>query len=61
MGRTGERLVLDVGGVGYALAVTPTALRLAEGGAEVSLETYLHVREDTLQLYGFAEPAEREL
>ena len=61
MGRTGERLVLDVGGVGYALAVTPTALRLAEGGAEVSLETYLHVREDTLQLYGFAETAEREL
>ena len=61
MGRTGERLVLDVGGVGYSLAVTPTALRLAERGAEVSLETYLHVREDALQLYGFGEPAEREL
>jgi Holliday junction DNA helicase RuvA len=59
--RTGERLVLDVGGVGYALAVTPTAQRLAERGDEVALETYLHVREDTLQLYGFAEPAEREL
>ena len=53
--------MLDVGGVGYSLAVTPTALRLAEGGGEVSLETYLHVREDALQLYGFAEPAEREL
>jgi len=59
--RTGERLVLDVGGVGYALAVTPTASRLAEGGGEVALETYLHVREDALQLYGFAEAAEREL
>jgi len=59
--RTGERLVLDVGGVGYALSVTPTVLRLAERGGEVSLETYLHVREDTLQLYGFGEPAEREL
>jgi Holliday junction DNA helicase RuvA len=59
--RTAERLVLDVGGVGYALSVTPTALRLAEPGGEVTLETYLHVREDTLQLYGFAEPAEREL
>jgi Holliday junction DNA helicase RuvA len=59
--RTGERLVLDVGGVGYALAVTPTARRLAERGGEVALETYLHVREDALQLYGFAEPAEREL
>jgi Holliday junction DNA helicase RuvA len=53
--------VLDVGGVGYALAVTPTAARLAERGDEISLETYLHVREDALQLYGFAEPAEREL
>jgi holliday junction DNA helicase RuvA len=59
--RRRERLVLDVGGVGYALAVTPTAQRLAEGGGEVTLETYLHVREDALQLYGFAEPAEREL
>ena len=59
--RVGERIVLDVGGVGYALAVTPTAARLAERGGEVSLETYLHVREDALQLYGFAEPAEREL
>jgi Holliday junction DNA helicase RuvA len=59
--RAGERLVLDVGGVGYALAVTPTAQRLAERGGEVTLETYLHVREDALQLYGFAEPAEREL
>jgi holliday junction DNA helicase RuvA len=59
--RGGDRLVLDVGGVGYALAVTPTALRLAERGGEVALETYLHVREDALQLYGFGEPAEREL
>jgi Holliday junction DNA helicase RuvA len=59
--RNGDRIVLDVGGVGYALAVTPTAARLAESGGEVSLDTYLHVREDTLQLYGFGEPAEREL
>jgi holliday junction DNA helicase RuvA len=59
--RSGERIVLDVGGVGYSLAVTPTAARLAEGGGEVSLETYLHVREDALQLFGFGEPAEREL
>jgi len=59
--RNGERIVFDVGGVGYALAVTPTALRLAESGGEVSLDTYLHVREDTLQLYGFASTAERSL
>jgi holliday junction DNA helicase RuvA len=59
--RRADGLVLDVGGVGYLVQATPSALRRAEGAEEVSLETYLHVREDALQLYGFAEPAEREL
>ena len=58
---TREGLVLDVGGVGYLVAATPTAVRKADGADEVSLHTYLHVREDALQLYGFAEAAEREL
>ena len=58
---TPEGLVLDVGGVGYLVAATPSAVRKSEGGGEVALHTYLHVREDALQLYGFAEPAEREL
>ena len=53
--------MLDVNGVGYLVAATPAAYRLAECGGEVSLETYLVVREDALQLYGFAEAAEREL
>jgi len=68
-GRTPDGLVLDVGGVGYLVAATPSALRRAEGaqmsraegGEEVTVETYLHVREDALQLYGFADGAEREL
>src|SRR5438034_952397 len=38
-----------------------SAALMADGAAEVSLHTYLHVREDALQLYGFAEAAEREL
>ena len=59
--RRGDALVLDVGGVGYLVQATPSALRRADDGGEVTLETYLHVREDALQLYGFAEPAEREL
>ncbi len=58
---TREGLVLDVGGVGYLVAATPTAVRKADGGDEVSLHTYLHVREDALQLYGFADSSEREL
>jgi Holliday junction DNA helicase RuvA len=58
---TPEGLVLDVGGVGYLVAATPSAVRKANGAEEVVVETYLHVREDVLQLYGFAERAEREL
>ncbi len=56
-----DSLVLDVNGVGYRLHATPSAIRKAEGAGELTLQTYLHVREDTMQLYGFAEPGEREL
>jgi Holliday junction DNA helicase RuvA len=59
--RTAEGLVLEVGGVGYLVQATAGAQRRAEGAAEVTVETYLHVREDALQLYGFADAAEREL
>jgi Holliday junction DNA helicase RuvA len=58
---TPDGLVLDVGGVGYLVAATPTAIRDATGSDEVTVHTYLHVREDALQLYGFADPGEREL
>ena len=61
VGRSGDGLVLDVGGVGYLVAATPSAHQRAEVGHEVTLETYLHVREDTLQLYGFEDAREREL
>jgi Holliday junction DNA helicase RuvA len=59
--RTPEGLVLDVGGVGYLVAATPRALARARGDAETTLQTYLAVREDALQLYGFADAEEREL
>jgi Holliday junction DNA helicase RuvA len=59
VGRTAEGLVLDVNGVGYLVAATPSAA--AKTGDEITVETYLHVREDALQLYGFADGAEREL
>jgi Holliday junction DNA helicase RuvA len=59
--RTLDGTVLDVGGVGYLLRLTSRAFAKAKEGREVTFDTYLHVREDALQLYGFAEPAEREL
>jgi Holliday junction DNA helicase RuvA len=61
VGSTPDGLVLDVGGVGYLVAATPSAIRKADGAEEIVVETYLHVREDTMQLYGFADRAEREL
>ncbi|HEY6015971.1 MAG TPA: Holliday junction branch migration protein RuvA [Gaiellaceae bacterium] len=51
-------VVLDVNGVGYLVHATPSVLRL---GDELTVETYLHVREDALQLYGFASAEERDL
>jgi Holliday junction DNA helicase RuvA len=59
--RTADGLLIDVGGVGYLVAATTGALRKAEAAAEVTVDTYLHVREDVLQLYGFADTSEREL
>src|SRR5436305_1050819 len=58
---TPEGLVLDVGGVGYLVHATPTAVRKGGSADETTVETYLHVREDALQLYGFADRSEREL
>ena len=59
--RTPEGLVLDVAGVGYLVHATPSAIRKADKVDDVTLLTYLNVREDALQLFGFAEPAERDL
>jgi holliday junction DNA helicase RuvA len=60
-GRSAEGLILDVHGVGYLVAATPGVLKRADGGGELTVETFLHVREDALQLYGFADAEERRL
>ena len=53
--------LLDVHGVGYVLSIPlSTYETLGATGSPVTLLTYLHVREDILQLYGFATEAERE-
>ena len=55
-----DRVILDVGGVGYLVFCSSRTLtRLpAEGEATLIIET--HVREDHIHLYGFLEPAERQ-
>jgi len=52
-------VVLDVNGVGYLVQAAPSVLRLGDG--EVTVEIYTVVREDALQLFGFATADEREL
>jgi holliday junction DNA helicase RuvA len=59
--RSSTTVVVDVGGVGYLVHPTASARRNAKPGREATFETYLHVREDVLQLFGFSDPAEREL
>jgi holliday junction DNA helicase RuvA len=55
-------VVLEVGGIGYQLSATASACRLAsDAEGEITLVTHLHVREDALQLFGFAGAGEREL
>jgi Holliday junction DNA helicase RuvA len=57
-----ESIVLEVGGVGYQIAVTPRALADLPGvGEEVVLHTHLHVREDQLALFGFGSSADKDL
>jgi len=53
-------IVVDVGGVGYAVQTTPrVAAQLAATTGEVRLVVHTHVREDAIVLYGFTEGADR--
>jgi Holliday junction DNA helicase RuvA len=54
--------VIDVGGIGLLLRVSATTARgLPAAGGEVALEATLVVRDDALELYGFASQSEREM
>jgi holliday junction DNA helicase RuvA len=54
--------VVEVGGVGLLVRVSsPTGATLPAAGGEAALATVLVVREESLDLYGFATPAERAL
>lgn len=57
-----SHVVVEVGGVGLTLsASSATIAALPRIGEEAKLLSYLVVREDALQLYGFGSEAEREL
>ena len=55
-----NRLIVDVAGVGYDLAVPLSTFYTAgEPGAEIALRVHTHVREDQLALFGFATALEQ--
>jgi len=51
--------VVSVGGVGFFLSISLQTYEKMGRRKEALFHTYLHVREDTLQLFGFADKAER--
>ncbi|MDK2974200.1 MAG: holliday junction helicase RuvA [Methanofollis sp.] len=59
----GDRwVVIDVGGVGYLVQVTESALQtLGQTQGRVMVHTHMVVRDDDIQLFGFLQPNEREL
>lgn len=54
-------LVVDVGGVGYRVLVSPRlAAGVVPGDGEVLLSVHTHVRESAITLYGFSDARERQ-
>lgn len=55
-------LVVDANGVGYMIYTSMTSLAdVGETGRNVTMYTYLHVREDVMDLYGFATIEEKNM
>ncbi len=60
--KAADRVVIDVGGVGYEAIVTADAVaRMPEKNEPVFLYIHTNVREDAITLYGFLEEEEKEL
>src|SRR5580693_1004063 len=57
----GSRVTLDVNGVGYVVTRSARTLRrIGPAKSTVSLLIETHVREDAINLYGFAEAEEQD-
>ena len=58
---TADQVIIDVGGVGFSVAVPADVAHTATVGEKLLLHTSLIVREDALSLYGFADRSELEV
>ncbi len=56
-----SQLVVDVHGVGYEVHISLNTYSLLSGATEVNLHTWLSIREDEHQLFGFARMEEKSL
>lgn len=55
-----QTAVVDCGGVGYQCNITANTYQAISGKDRVKLYTYLHVKEDAMTLYGFADEQEKQ-
>ncbi|AMY18960.1 MULTISPECIES: Holliday junction branch migration protein RuvA [Nocardiaceae] len=56
-----DHVVVEAGGLGYRVNVTPATLASLTRGAEATLVTSMIVREDSMTLYGFTDGTSRDL
>ena len=60
--KSATNVVIDIGGVSFDITISiPTGNLLPDIGKRLELRTYLNVREDALELYGFSGESELEL
>jgi len=56
-----DQIVIEVGGVGYRVRMSAAGIRALPPSGEVFLHTFTNVREDALELFGFADPDEKRM
>lgn len=61
LGNTDQQLIVEVGGVGFAVTTVPGVRLNNEVGREIFLFTALIVREDSFTLFGYQSSGERDL
>ena len=60
--KSATNVVIDIGGISLEITISvPTGNLLPDIGKRLDLRTYLNVREDALELYGFSGESELEL
>lgn len=60
--KTENYIVIDAGGVGYMINTSLTSITNAgDAGSDIIMYTYLHVREDVMDLYGFTTIEEKNM